>query len=300
MMIKDYFKEHGVRFVVTLIALGVWTGISLYMNGFVGGDSYVYDENGQKVVEQGFAEVVDSNAIGCLKGMAQYKVHNRWPRSTAFYQEKWGIIDIATGEDTGPVFADFLHFCINENAWDYAGHYVDRKGNVIMTNNYYLENDKWIDNPLKFSLAAFSEGTLEYYADDLQLLRNENHLRGPFTEYIDYYSNGYAAYLGRGDRWGYINMDGEMEIEPTFSRAYWFDENGYAIVGIPRENDRAHIQYAIIDKDFANTHEYALEPDDYHEIFENDDGSFLAFKFDNEDGMADAEMDAKGNVTYKK
>lgn len=271
-LIRVYFREHKVRFIVTVSALVIWTGLSLYLSGYVDGEvnKDVYDGNGQKIERE-------LHYSGADNRIYLYRVHNRWPSWTPFYDERYGLIDLDSGECTEPRFVESLFFGNDGYAWDYEGHYIDTKGNIVITNKYYMENDMYLSNPLKFSIYAFDKSI----ANDICLSMNYTkitYLRNSDNDYFKYYlgydrgdfSNGYAIYYtwvrdNYGNYWkrcGYLDMNGDMVIKPYFWSGTQFDKNGYAIVNVPDDEELyASDLFAVIDSKYDSTHEYVIEPE---------------------------------------
>ena len=283
--VEEYFKENKRRFIITVSVLVVWIGLSIYLSG------YNYDKPHDE-------------------GDFQYSVKNRWPEWTPFHDEKYGLLNEAGEAITEARFDDFLCFREDGYAWDYNGHYVDRNGNIVVTNYYYLNNDRLVDNPEKFSLYAYIGGIVGRfdpgdYIEELTYLRE--HSYGLMERnYAGVFSNGLAKYQTfKLDEYkyyvrsyGYIDMNGEMVIEPKFMEATDFDENGFAIVGIEDEDLYFDPQYTMIDTGFGKTSGYLLGTNFYKEITRDENGNYCAFLRDNRSGEPDAIMDSEGNIKY--
>ena len=283
--IEEYFKENKKRFIITVLALVIWIGLSVYLSG------YDYDKPH-------------------YEGNLQYCVRNRWPEWTPFHNEKYGLMDEDREVITEPRFDNLLSFKEDGYAWDYRGHYVDRNGNIVVTNYYYLINDRLVDNPEKFSLYAYIGGIFgrfrpDDYFEELTYLRHFDY--GLMERsYVGEFSNGLAKYqtLILDEHkyyvrsYGYIDMNGEMVIAPKYMEATDFDENGFAIVGVEDEDIFFEPKYTMIDTGFGKTSGYLFGTNFYKEIIRDENGNYCAFLRDNRSGEPDAIMDSEGNIKY--
>lgn len=205
-------------FVLTFLLLVVGSPFAYkaYRNSWkTGGDYYLIDENGNRVSGKSFAS-------GGLKydqesGIIIVKTGNRWPQEDSRYKTAYALID--------------------KN-----GKYVVRpyRGNgwpKLLDNGYYLIDgygmQPYLVDSTGKTVTTFSEGTYK----------------------IGYFSHEglapFAALTDDGALWGYIDEAGNVVIEPQFSKAFEFGDNGLAAVEDPVTEKRGYI----------NTKgEYVIEP----------------------------------------
>lgn len=196
----------------------------------------------------------------------------------------------------------------NDLAWDYNGHYVDRDGNIVVDCKYFRDPKRFKDNPRKYSLymlatsIVFDESIYHYptfvaagMVDDYPyapLFTTSFRLAGNFA-------GGYATFGIPADfnsfypfNYGYIDMNGDIAIPPIYQGAWYFDNNGYAIVY--QETGIGARGYGII-----NTKgEYLIEPKCDH-ITREKDGIFKVEYYDSEKGTVHGNVDIYGNITLE-
>ncbi|SDB23809.1 WG repeat-containing protein [Butyrivibrio sp. INlla16] len=132
--------------------------VTAYCSRYEYGNQYVVNEEGNKVVDQGYKEVYFGHIPETDELYAEYMVSNRWPHWFPLYQEKYGLIDIENKTATEPRFSDSLLFRFDGLAWDYEGHYVDKTGKIVVDCKYYGKDERFLDNPRKFALFALQTG----------------------------------------------------------------------------------------------------------------------------------------------
>ncbi len=222
-----------------IVAIGA-IAASIYCSQTEYGNEYIIDQQGNKVVEQGFKDVYYE--WDCPEKKAQYMISNRWPKWSPFYKEKWGFINLETKTVEAPRFSDKLRYRDDGLAWDYKGHLIDKDGNIVVNCKWYFEDGRFLDNPRKFALYALKRRILNGHIlnggflgygifDKNQTLQSYDTLSNRNNKpYIGIYdSYGLTSYYSYSDSaYGYMDMEGNTVIPPKYGMATGFDENGFA------------------------------------------------------------------------
>ena len=184
-----------------------------------------------------------------------YKIHNSMPENSCFYDEKYGIINIKTNYNSGPVYDECPMFDSDGISPDYKGHMIDLDGNVVFDIPSFVTRKKSvrqriIDNDLadiydknilfensldngNFSTSGFNDHFWEY--DGLILCyefnnRDYNHRYDRDYE-RHYFDKGIAVYYSEVNNcFGIITKDGNRLIDPIFEKISF--ENGYGLIGV--------------------------------------------------------------------
>lgn len=127
--IPPLFKTRTAKFIyITCIAL--LSFVCLILKNKYTGDLYIVDANGNIVSEQ---KAIDFFPVDDEEEVYQYKVRSILPAWIGGSDYKYGLINIKTGENTGPIYDEFLDFDWDLTAWDGNGHIIDTSGNVLLT-----------------------------------------------------------------------------------------------------------------------------------------------------------------------
>lgn len=282
----SFDKKKVIGAVVGVLAVGA-IATSIYCSGYEYGETFIVDKEGNKVVDKGFGEIIyDEN---CPDYVAQYRVNNRWPEWSLFYRDKYGLIDLKTGEMTKPKFSHQLVYREDGLAWDYDGHLVDAHGNVVVDCKFYKKDGRFLDNPRKFALHTMKNANkknINYIINNTDDLQNENALTKSENydgyDYIGTYSdNGWCSFYS-GGKYGYMDREGNVVLPPTYYRAGTFSEKGLAIAG----DDYFHGLGIINEKG-----EYVVEPE-YEDIRYDSDIDCYFTRNSDGNGLIDSE----GNI----
>ncbi|PHU41520.1 hypothetical protein CSX00_01260 [Pseudobutyrivibrio ruminis] len=184
-----------------------------------------------------------------------YKVHNNMPVNSCFYDEKYGIINIKTNYNSGPVYDECPMFDSDGISPDYKGHMIDLDGNVVFDIPSFVTRKKSVrqrilDNDLadiydknilfensldngSFSTSGFNDHFWEY--DGLILcyeFNNRDFNRRYDRDYErHYFDKGIAVYYSEVNNcFGIITEDGNRLIDPIFEKISF--ENGYGLIGV--------------------------------------------------------------------
>ena len=237
------FKKLIIKLAVAAVLLIGAFAANSYYSQYEYGDQYIVDQEGNKVIDRGFKEVY--YAWDCPDNVAQYKVSNKWPEWTPLYEEKWGLVNLDTGEVSEPKYVDKLQYRGDGLAWDYEGHLIDRDGNIVVDCKWYWDAPVIQDNPRKFAFYALGEKVgstnlldknYKYYGvfNPDNLLQSYDTLSNLFssTPYIGiYHENGLTRFLSISNkRFGFMDKDGNVVIPARYLGAEDFDENGLAKV----------------------------------------------------------------------
>ena len=279
--------------IVGMTAVATIAGIvTAYCSRYEYGNRYLVDEEGNKVIDQGYKEIYFDHNLKTDELFAKYMVSNRWPKWFPLYQEKYGLINIENRTATEPRFSDSLDFRMDGFAWDYDGHYVDQDGNIAVDCKYYGKDERFLDNPRKFALFALGTGltgkNIEYLFTMVQEAQSRDTMYDTMYYQDDFgtYSEGLSSYLemrqgGYYHSYGYIDMDGNVAIPAQYDQAGTFDENGFAIVKKPVFGQHG---YALI-----NTKGEEILGEDCDRISRDFSSNYYIFERDRKNGLADSQ-----------
>ena len=205
-----------VLFIVYLVLKNTYTG-----------DMYLVDAEGNLVTEQ---KAINYLAIdfGTDKTdeIYQYKVKNMLPGWTLESDSKYGLLNIETGDNTGPIYDERLEFDYEDLAWDGNGHIINTSGEVAVTLPSHVmkkrsEHQRLIDN-LLFHL---------YSESDSNLYKNENHnymLKGPMVCDCHFFTEGIGIYYcDLNGKYGLISDDGKIITDPIYDYAHSSNASEY-------------------------------------------------------------------------
>ena len=218
--IPKFMKNTAVKYCSLAVGALLFV-IFLILKNTYSGDLYLVDENGNLATEQkavDFMRVYDDfdNKEDIVY---QYQVRNMLPWWIGYSDSKYGLLNIKTDDNTGPIYDEHLHFDIENHAWDGQGHIIDTEGNVLVTipksimetrslmqqlydeliykfteiddkyMYHYHRVDTFKEGPMRFSQYYFRDGIGVYY-DDLKgkygIINDKGELlTGPEYDYID-------------------------------------------------------------------------------------------------------------------
>ena len=250
----SFDKKKVIAALCGVLVIGA-VSTCVYCSQYEQGNEYVVDKNGNVVANQKFDRVYLYVSYDEPEYLAQYSVHNRWPEWCPLYKERYGLIDLKTGEVSEPKFTDFLIFQDDGYAWDYDGHFVDRYGNIVVDCDFWRDENSFLDNPRKFALHTFKNSnirTAESYFEENQKLLNSDQLDNEQNvPYFGVFSDNDLCYFYSDGKYGYMNLEGEVVIPAKYNRVKDFSNNGRAMV-----EDYETRLWGIIDENG----DYVLEP----------------------------------------
>lgn len=191
-------------------------------NTYKEGDNQLIDDNGnvltsQKSLEQMYHEdndYFDDNEVPVY----QYSKCNLMPSWSMFYHEKYGLINIETGSNTGAKYDDRLWFDKDGIAYDYNRHFINLNGEEVIEVPYIVK--------AKSSFRQMILNTLLDYSDTSDsnrhkfLISEYSNESGKFVETTNntFFENGVAAYhTDYNDKYGLISEDGNLVTLPKYS-----------------------------------------------------------------------------------
>ncbi len=229
-----------VLFIVYLILKNTYTG-----------DMNLVDAEGNLVTEQ---KAIDYYAIyfGTDKTdeIYMYKVKNMLPEWTLESDCKYGLLNIETGENTEPIYDEYLDYDYENLAWDGNGHIINTSGEVVVTlpasvmkkRSYH---QKLIDN-LLFHL--YSESDSNFYKNE----KYSNNLKGPMVCYDHFFTDGIGIYYcDLKGKYGLISNDGKLLTDPIYDYAHSSNASEYLKKG------KCTIITALIDR-FGKSYYYYI------------------------------------------
>lgn len=181
--------------------------------------------------------------------------------------DKWGVID-----ENNNIIIDFIYDNINSyESYINNFKFIDGVSWVKQDNKYGLiDNSNKILVPFEYDdISEFSEEGVAWVqkADAWGLIDNKNNIILPFeynknNQSPTVFSEGVSA-VKINDKWGYINKNGLIVIEPIFTTASQFIQNR-AIVSIVDNSQKDFEDYKgyIIENPFL----YDLELDNYSKL----------------------------------
>lgn len=189
-----------------------------------------------------------------------YKVHNNMPVNSCFYDEKYGIINIKTNYNSGPVYDECPMFDSDGISPDYKGHMIDLDGNVVFDIPSFVTRKKSvrqriIDNDLADiydknilfgyssdnGMFSISHSINNFWEYDGLILCDEFHnsdytYRYDFDSERHYFDKGIAVFYSEVNNcFGIITKDCNRLIDPIFEKISF--ENGYGLIGVYQKND---------------------------------------------------------------
>lgn len=203
--------------------------VFLIMKNTYSGDLYLVDENGNLATEQ---KAVDFSCVH-NKGfdnkediIYQYKVRNMLPWWIGYSDSKYGLLNIKTGDNTGPIYDRYLPFWDNNQAWDGNGHIIDPEGNVLVTIPESImetrsEIQKIYDD-LIYGFTKNDDSYMDYYH------RYDGERYGPMICDYRYFYDGIGVYYDdlKG-KYGVISDTGELLTDPEYDFINIHEDGSY-------------------------------------------------------------------------
>ena len=211
--------------VVASIGLFVFFLINYFT--FSGHSYYLIDSEGnlltQRISDEGFTIITDD--------IYEYGVSNHMP--DPFSRSKYGLVNIKTGEDTGPIFDHSLEFDNSENriAWCSDGYFVDVNGNKVITySSPALTKQKSRRQAIVDNIREIltDENHDYYFADIFYYKRiNDYNSQLAISDEGTYFVNGMAEFYSQlYDGHGILNDKGNVVAKPIY---YYISNSNYEI-----------------------------------------------------------------------
>ncbi len=185
----------------------------------------------------------------------------------------------------------------DKESYDYAGSFSNGTAAVCKDNKWFIidKNGEAVDDKVYEDVVLFLDGT--YSKNNIKILKygGKYHLivkeeeRGEFDDVDILTDDGLIAVCVNG-KWGYVNFEGEMKIEPKYLEAKSFS-NGLAAVyngtdwGFINKNDELAIDYQFLDADYFDNGRNCLVASYVEEKMtvpyeETVDGEILSVEYD--------------------
>ena len=213
--------------ITTVASLGFFVVFLINFFTFSGDKYYLVDGEGDLLTERssrkGFTIVTDD--------VYEYCVSNHMP--DPFSRSKYGLVNIKTGEDTGPIFDHSLEFDNSENriAWCSDGYFVDVNGNKVITySSHVLTKQKSRRQAIVDNIREIltDENHDYYFADIFYYKRiNDYNSQLAISDEGTYFVNGMAEFYSQlYDGHGILNDKGNVVAKPIY---YYISNSNYGI-----------------------------------------------------------------------
>ncbi len=194
-------------------------------NTYIEGDNQLIDENGNVLSDQKSVDSMhcaqyiswDSNE---KEQVYQYNKCNLMPSWSMFYDEKYGLVNIETGLNTGAIYKEGLAFDKEGIAYDYDRHFINLNGEEVIKVPYIVKaktsfrqmilNILLDDSDTNDKVKDYFITTGDKYGYDY----------GKFVLSSDntYFANGVASYhADLNDKYGLMSEDGSLVTLPKYS-----------------------------------------------------------------------------------
>ncbi|SDB40529.1 hypothetical protein SAMN02910298_01991 [Pseudobutyrivibrio sp. YE44] len=223
----------GIAAIFVLIMANIYTSFDICL---------LVDSEGKKLTEQ-----TSAHAFSCkTDDVYIYTLRNLFPVWTGFYNEKYGIVNIKTGENTGAIYDKYPSFDDVGIAYDGKRHFIDLNGDKVCKIPWFIT--RRISERQRF-LTGLAEVINDAYRDyydykDIDFLeyRGVKFEKDFYDErtyqnrYFDsevydslYYYDCFTYFNCKdicefetdlGDMYGLINKKGEIIAEPQYSEIY--------------------------------------------------------------------------------
>ena len=194
----------------------------------------------------------DSEAENVL----QYTVENRLPKWSGFHSEKAGLVNTVTGENTGAIYKERMHFDCEGIAYDNDGHLINYKGEKICAVPEFVSADfslRWCMSVVISRMLDNNEGVSEFFSGNIDR-KSEKFVLSSDPKHIfedkwgKYFPNGSALYYSRSyDKYGLMSENGEVLIKPIVDYIRYFYDGGMILAEyVPYEYEGTQYSDAMI------------------------------------------------------
>ena len=245
---------------------------------YIEGDMDILDENENVVSERKtvsevwFRNYYDYPYGNVDEEIVQYNVCNRMPSWSCFYKEKYGLINLKTGVDTGAIYDEPLAFDSEGIAYDYNGHFVNTSGEKIKKVPYIV-NAKTSERQYLLYLLLDKSNSNDKNRHHFIFMPSTNEiggflLSGDYT----YFANGVACYHSDlNDKYGFISDDDDILTLPVFS--YVSGKQNFKISLV--------INYNNTELDLIDSKGQSLAGGNITEVLFCDDEELVSFRYKN-------------------
>ncbi|WP_026652580.1 hypothetical protein [Butyrivibrio proteoclasticus] len=162
----------------------------------------------------------------------RYTECNRFPEWSGFYREKWGLVNVKTGnaiEAMSSIRGCDLVFDESGIAWDYNGHFFDLDGNVVISVPKSVYAKKSIRTALLNKVLGFTrDKETKGIPCNIRWDLNERMIMS-YDGY--YFKNDVALYYSEVEgAVGLINKDGNIVLRPQIIRFFLSPNSDYSLL----------------------------------------------------------------------
>ena len=125
--VSKFNKLKYVKYFLVSIILTYGVAVVVLSNIYVEGKQKLSDDKGSVLTEQ----TSTSSFVRQSLDVYSYSVENLMPYKSIFHDEKYGIVNVKTGFNSGAIFNDEPQFDNDGISPDYRGHFVNLKGKKI-------------------------------------------------------------------------------------------------------------------------------------------------------------------------
>lgn len=190
-------------------------------NTYIEGDNQLTDENGNILSDQ---ESVDT--MYCAQYIPrhsdekeqvyQYNKCNLMPSWSMFYDEKYGLVNIETGLNTGAIYEEDLAFDKEGIAYDYDRHFINLNGEEIIKVPYIVKAKTSFRQMIVNKLLDY----FDIYERQIFGVKDRCNESGKFvlSSNHTYFANGVTSYhTDLNDKYGLMSEDGNLVTFPKYS-----------------------------------------------------------------------------------
>lgn len=174
--------------------------------------------------EKEAAEYKQYNVENCFARLEELRHYKR----TGFERRWWGLFDVKTGEITSTRYKKSLDYDDNGIAWDHDGHFIDLKGNPVITMPRTVTAGRSTMTTVFNSIYAFVKGgglddTRKWHNWDGKFFEFERHFGSynvteddDINDKLYFWNNAAIFYSEVKGCYGIVNDKGEILLEPCF------------------------------------------------------------------------------------
>jgi hypothetical protein len=190
-------------------------------NTYIEGDNQLTDENGnilsdQKSVDYMYCAQYIPWYSDEKEQVYQYNKCNLMPSWSMFYDEKYGLVNIETGLNTGAIYEEDLAFDNEGIAYDYDRHFINLNGEEVIKVPYIVKAKTSFRQMIVNNLLDYFD-TIKRHTFSIGDRCNES---GKFvlSSNHTYFANGVTSYhTDLNDKYGLMSEDGNLVTLPKYS-----------------------------------------------------------------------------------
>ena len=192
-------------------------------NTYIEGDNQLTDENGNVLSDQKSVDYIycaqyipwDSDE---KEQVYQYNKCNLMPSWSMFYDEKYGLVNIETGLNTGAIYEEGLAFDKEGIAYDYDRHFIILNGEEVIKVPYIVKAKTSFRQMIVNKLLDYSDTNDK--GRHIFIIGDHCNESGKFvlSSNHTYFANGVTSYhTDLNDKYGLMSEDGNLVTLPKYS-----------------------------------------------------------------------------------